>query len=190
MQKAPLTAAIRAVIIHELEKSGITIRSKDGSTVHTEGGVRITFAATRRENYWARGDDKTRFIRLEVGYGEGMNRSYPLRKDDTFNVAKIVQTVGEFEKQKAANNVRRDERAERARALEAQKQEAAVELSESLHATAEELATYGKPSYGGHQLKMDDDVRVGVRTGGEVFITIQGLTADRAKKILAALAGI
>tara|TARA_R110002153_G_scaffold66396_3_gene177500 strand:- start:798 stop:1376 length:579 start_codon:yes stop_codon:yes gene_type:complete len=192
MKNAPTQESIRAVLVHELKKSGISVNEGIGrnSYIHTAGGVRISLAAKRADSYWTRDDGKARYIRLEVGYADGMNRSYPLRKDDTFNIEKIVRTVGEFEKQKLALDLQRDEDDARQRALVDQKHAVAVELSNATHATAAELATYGKPSYSGHQLKMADDVRVGVRTGGEVFITIQGLTADRAKKILAALAGI
>tara|TARA_R110002153_G_scaffold252964_1_gene410882 strand:- start:3 stop:116 length:114 start_codon:yes stop_codon:yes gene_type:complete len=37
---------------------------------------------------------------------------------------------------------------------------------------------------------MADDVRVGARNGGEVFINIQGLTVERAVNLLAALGEI
>ena len=192
MQNAPTQESIRAVLVHELKKSGISVNEGIGRNdyIHTAGGVRISLASKRADSYWSREDGKARYIRLEVGYADGMNRSYPLRKDDTFNIAKIVQTVGEFEKKKIADDVVRDEQDARQLALVDQKHAAALELSEALHVTAAELATYCKADCRGKRIPMADDVRVGVRTGGEVFINIQGLTVERAVKLLAALVEI
>ena len=192
MQNAPTQESIRAVLVHELKKSGISVNEGIGRNdyIHTAGGVRISLASKRADSYWSREDGKARYIRLEVGYADGMNRSYPLRKDDTFNIEKIVRTVGEFEKKKLALDLQRDESDARQRALVDQKHAAALELSEALHVTASELATYCKADCRGKLLLMADEVRVGVRKGGEVFINIQGLTVERAVKLLAALGEI
>tara|TARA_R110002153_G_scaffold252964_1_gene410883 strand:- start:139 stop:582 length:444 start_codon:yes stop_codon:yes gene_type:complete len=119
MQNAPSRESTRAVIVHELKKAGISVNEGIGRNdyIHTAGGVRINLSSTRADSYWSRDDGNVRYIRLEVGYADGMNRSYPLRKDDTFNIEKIIQTVGEFEKQKISNDVRRDEQDARQRAL-------------------------------------------------------------------------
>tara|TARA_R110000744_G_scaffold380215_1_gene500302 strand:- start:68568 stop:69146 length:579 start_codon:yes stop_codon:yes gene_type:complete len=192
MQNAPTQESIRAVLVHELKKSGISVNEGIGRNdyIHTAGGVRISLASKRADSYWSREDGKARYIRLEVGYADGMNRSYPLRKDDTFNIEKIVRTVGEFEKKKLALDLQRDESDARQRALVDQKHAAALELSDALDVDHVTLETYSKADHSGRRLKMADDVRVGVRTGGKVFINIQGLTAARAVKLMAALGEI
>jgi len=179
---APTTTSVRDSIIFELGLACISIRNHDKQELRTTSGIDIRLIS-RPGNTWQPSDDRIRGIRVSAGgYGSGLNRSYPLRKDGTFNLEKIIETVRNFSAELKRIEADRKRREQLRDADEVAQREACTELAKLTGADGERMTTYGAPRC--HSASVTDELRVAVEPGGGVYILSERLTLEQAKTLL------
>ncbi len=179
--KSPKTTDVHAEIMGALKQANIVVDSSDDSHIKTAGGCHISLRSRPYGSFSSR-DDRTRLIQLRGGsYGDGMHRTYRLRKDGTYNIQGLTATVGDFHTQITVMNARRAEEAARRKVAESQRTEAAEELAVLLGATPDQLMAHAPRPTGA---PISETMRVGVVAGGEVFVHLNFDSVEEAKAIL------
>tara|TARA_R110002167_G_scaffold93122_1_gene249764 strand:+ start:13603 stop:14199 length:597 start_codon:yes stop_codon:yes gene_type:complete len=185
---APTKIAMVSEVREALIAAGVKIGTVVGNHILTKGDVRLEFSDRARGAYWSHASDDARHIRVTSGgYGDGMNRSYPLRKDGTFNVKKIVEVVKEFEEEIAARAAQAKVRRKKNDVRAAARLEVAEELASALEVSTKDLLTYNY--VGNVGTDAGNGIRVGVEKDGTVFLALRGMTADEAKAAISELLG-
>lgn len=185
---APTKLAMVSEVRDALIAAGVKIGTVVGNHILTKGDVRVEFSDRARGAYWARDRDEARFIRVTSGgYADGMNRSYPLRKNGTFNVKKIVEVVKEFEEEIAARIAQSRARQAKNDVRAAARLEVAEELASVLEVDTKDLLTYNH--VGNVGTDVGNGIRIGVEQDGTVFLALRGMTVDEAQAAISELLG-